>query len=381
LHPGDIHEGSLLKIRPHSELYRGEYKTKILHLGDKTWLIAMPEEKGRFIPLPVGTVIDVKFLHEQRPYFQSEIVARSFTGGRNLTITAPGSISRAGRKVKGHSGKEKRSRVIAFSSGKGGVGKSTIILNVALALQILGKKTCIIDADLGTANIDILLQLEAPYNLYHLIEGQREIEEIIVCGPQGLLLVPGGSGLEVLANLREWQFSRLITAFNKLESIVDYLLLDTGAGVSRNVTNFLLAADEIVLIATPDPHAIMDVYSLIKILKNYEVTSAIKLIVNMTEKEEEAYQVWNVISAASREFLGLPVEYLGLIPFSNVIALSVKKQEPFFLSYPKHKVSTNILKITRLLAGISLEKEERDSLPFIYRLRNIFLRNNNIPAS
>ncbi|MDO9533829.1 MAG: AAA family ATPase [Bacillota bacterium] len=357
-----------MKIKPRSELYRGEFTTTVLDQKEKTWVIGMPEVKGKFIPLPVGTVVEVSFLDGNKPSFQSEIVGRSFIGGRNLTITAPLSISRGGR-----NGKNKSvGRVIAFSSGKGGVGKSTITINVALALQSLGKRCCIIDVDLGTANVDVLLQLKTPYNLYDLISGEKEIEDIIVTGPQGLLLVPGGSGLDELANLKEWQFSRLISAFNKLEEAVDYLLLDTGAGVSRNVTNFLMAADEIVLIAVPEPHAIMDVYSLIKVLTRYEIKSRIKLIVNKVEEEEEAYNVWNTISSVSREFLDLPVEYLGLIPYSDTIALSVKKQEPFLLYNPKHPAAKNFLRITELLTGEESKKEETGFLPFINKLKRIF---------
>jgi len=360
-------EGTILKIKPRSELYRGEFTTTVLGQGEKTWVIGMPEVKGKFIPLPVGTIVEVSFLDGNSPSFQSEIVGRSFGGGRNLTITSPLAISRGGRNGKNKSA----SKVIAFSSGKGGVGKSTITINVALALQLLGKRSCIIDVDLGTANVDVLLQLNTPYNLYDLISGEKEIEDIIVTGPQGLLLVPGGSGLDELANLKEWQFSRLISAFNKLEEEVDYLLLDTGAGVSRNVTNFLMAADEIVLIAVPEPHAIMDVYSLIKVLTRYEINSRIKLIVNKVEEEEEAHNVWNTISSVSREFLDLPVEYLGLIPYSDAIALSVKKQEPFLLHNRKHPAAQNIIRITELLTG-ETSKKETGFLPFINKLKRIF---------
>lgn len=364
-------ESLILKVTPRSSLYKGSYITKVLSEGERAWVISMPEVKGRFIPLPVGTILEVEFVNVKRPPFQAEVLNRSFGSGRNLTISAPGTVSRGGRDTK-----SKHCRVIAFSSGKGGVGKSTIIINVALALNFLGNRCCIIDVDLGTANVDTLLKVNAPYNLHHLVEGEKNIEEIIVKGPEGLLLVPGGSGLDKLANLKEWHFSRLISAFNRLEDMADYLLLDTGAGVSRNVTNFLLAADEIVLIATPEPHAIMDVYALIKVLANYEIKSSIKLIVNKIEKEEEALHVWNTISAASRHFLNIPVENLGYIPYSKAIALSVKKQEPFFLTSPKSNVTENILKISEMLAGspkeIGIEKE-KGHLPFIHRLKKIIL--------
>lgn len=356
----------LLKIIPHSSLYRGEYLTRVLSKGEKSWVIEMPEERGKFIPLPVGTVVEVFFVNIHGAPFQSEIVARGFKEGRTLTIASPGSISRGGRDNRSR----EMARVIAVSSGKGGAGKSTVVINLALALQSLGKKTCIVDVDLGTANVDFLLQINAKYNLFHLVNGQKEIEEIIIHGPQGLMLIPGGAGMDEIANLKEWQFSRLISAFNKLDSYVDYLFLDTGSGVSRNVTNFLLAADEIVLVATPDPHAIMDVYSLIKVLANYEVQSRIKLIVNKSQEEREAYNIWDAISTASRQFLNLPVEYLGTIPRSEAIALSVKKQEPFLLKYPKHHAAQKILEISKLLIGTTSEKKE-EKLSFIHKLKKV----------
>lgn len=358
-------ESAVLKIIPRSSLYRGEYITRVISRGEKSWVIAMPEERGRFIPLPVGTVVEVSFINVPGASFQSEIIARSFKEGRTLTIASPDAISRGGRE-KNPAG---LARVIAISSGKGGAGKSTVTINLALAMLSLGKKTCIVDADLGTANVDFLLQVKAPYNLSHLLNGQKEIEEIIVYGPQGLMLVPGGSGLVELANLKDWQFSRLISAFNKLDAYVDYLLLDTGSGVSRNVTNFLLAADEIVLVTTPDPHAIMDVYSLIKVLASYEVQSAIKLIVNKAEKEQEAYHIWNTVSTASRHFLNLSVEFLGIIPRCEAIALSVRKQEPFFLHHRKHYAAEKILKISKLLIGSTSVGNKKEGVSFIHKLK------------
>lgn len=360
-----------IRITPHNPIYKGPYTTRVLSRGDNSWIIAMPEDGKRFVPLPISTILDVECLHGNEPKFTTEVLDRNFRGLRTLTIAEPGAISR------GSGGKHTPLRVIAFSSGKGGVGKSMMIINVALALQQLGKKCCLIDVDLGTADIDTLLNLETPYNLYHVLKGEKRIEEILVKGPEGLLLVPGGSGLQNLANLREWQFSRLISAFNDLSAMTDFLLLDTGAGVSRNVTNFLMAAEEIVLVASPEPHAIMDVYALIKVLAYFDNRSRLKLVVNKTENAEEAQLIWNAVNSASRQFLNLNVEFLGHIPNSKAILNSIKKQEPFILKHPRHEVARSFQRIAELLAGEKPEDpldKETQPVSFLMKLKESIFR-------
>ncbi len=356
-----------IRIIPHNPIYKGPYLTRVLTRGENSWIIAMPEDGKRFVPLPISTIIDIEFLQGSDRKFTTEVLDRNFRGLRTLTIAKPGAISR------GKGEKQTGVRVIAFSSGKGGGGKSTVIINVALGLQLLGKKCCLIDADLGTADIDTLLNLEAPYNLNHILKGEKDIEDILVKGPEGVLLVPGGSGLQNLANLKEWQFSRLIAAFNNLNNMADFLLLDTGAGVSRNVTNFLMAADEIVLVASPEPHVIMDVYALIKVLAFFKIKSRLKLVVNKTEKPDEAHLIWTAINSASRQFLDVHVEFLGHIPSSKAVLRSIKKQEPFILKYPRHEAARNFLKIAELLAGEESLKKETQPASFLLRLKeNIF---------
>ena len=187
------------------------------------------------------------------PSFQAEVLAREFKPEPLLTITLPDTVSRGGRNGPGSGA----TRVIAITSGKGGVGKTTLAINLAIALSRLRLRVCLIDVDLGTANVDFLLRLNAPYNLSHLIRGEKELKEIIVEGPEGLRIIPGSSGLVDLANLSEWQYSRLIHAFNRLDRECDLLILDTGAGIAANVTNFLVAADTVLVVTTPDPHAML----------------------------------------------------------------------------------------------------------------------------
>ncbi len=360
--------GAVLKLKPRSAVYKSEYFSQVVSTKEGALVITMPNDRGRLIPLPVGTLLEVWFVNGEAAPFQAEIIGRSFGGNRTITITAPGAISRGGRaEINDQSGK-----VLAITSGKGGVGKSTLAVNIGLALQGLGKRCCLIDVDLGTANIDVLMRLQPVFNINHLVQGEREIEEVLVRGPSGILLVPGGSGLEDVANMRERQFSRLISAFNKLESFADYLILDTGAGVSKNVINFLLAADEILLVTTPDPHAIMDAYSLIKVLSNYEVQSGIKLIVNKAEKEDDAHRVWDTVSSVSRKFLGLPVELLGMLPDSKAVSSSVRRQSPFYLE-GKRGPAENVLKMAEMLSGVSGRQNEKGLSSFIQKLKEVMM--------
>ena len=170
--------------------------------------------------------------------------------------------------------------MIAITSGKGGVGKTTLSINLCLALQQLGYRVCLIDVDLGTANVEFLLNLNAPYNIGHLLNGELSLNEILVEGPDGLTILPGASGLEKLANLNEWQFTRLVNSFNVIDKNYDLVILDTGAGISSNVTNSLMAADEILLVTNHDPHAVLDAYALIKTVSQLREKLNIKLVDN-----------------------------------------------------------------------------------------------------
>ncbi|MFZ5943688.1 MAG: MinD/ParA family protein [Bacillota bacterium] len=240
-------------------------------------------------------------------------------------------------------GKEYPTKVITIASGKGGVGKTNFTLNLGLALAEFGQRVLILDADLGMANIDVILGVSPKYNLYHVINGEKELEEIIIDGPKGIRIIPGGSGIYELADLKEWQLERFLIKLSALDSESDYLLIDTGAGISRNVLNFTLAADEIFIVTTPEPTSLTDAYGLIKTLNKHKFIGKIKIIVNKAISYEEGEISAKKLQIVANRFLkNCNPEIMGYILEDKVVSASVKKQQPFILSYPSSKAAEGV---------------------------------------
>lgn len=235
----------------------------------------------------------------------------------------------------------RRARVIAVTSGKGGVGKSSLTVNLGIVLTEAGRRVGILDADLGLANVDILLGLSPAHNLTHVLFGQRTLSEIATYGHGGLVLYPGGSGVTELADLSQWRLERFLRAIAELDDQLDTLLIDTGAGIARGVVSFLHAADELVVVTTPEPTAIADAYAVVKSVALRKETATIHLVVNMARSSGEAHSVWRSMNAILRQFLSRPVqlELLGHIPSDPSVGRSVLEQVPFVLSHPKASAS------------------------------------------
>lgn len=248
-------------------------------------------------------------------------------------------------------GKESNTRVITIASGKGGVGKSNFTVNLALALSDLGKKVLVLDADLGLANIDLLLGISPPYNLYHIIHQHKELTDIIFDGPKGLKIIPGGSGIHELADLKEWELERFLTKLAIIEQQFDFLLIDTGAGISKNVLNFTLAADDIFVLTTPEPTSLADAYGLIKTLNRYRFPGSIKIVVNRVYSKKEGEIAASKLRVVANRFLtNCQLDIVGSIPEDKRIGEAVRKQEPFLLAYPNSAVTENIYRIAANLS-------------------------------
>lgn len=232
-----------------------------------------------------------------------------------------------------------KTRIFAVTSGKGGVGKTNLTINLALALMKLGQRVTVLDADLGLANVDVVLGLKAEHNLSHLINGGKSIKDIISVGPNGLQVIAGGSGMQDLANLSRKRIQKFINTLSELEGMADILIIDTGAGLARNVMSFVLAADEVIVICTPEPTAITDAYGLVKTLYQQKPDSKVHLVVNRVENAEEANETANKFTVVAQRFLQFPVATLGYVLDDSCVSKAVKTQEPFFLKYPKSKAS------------------------------------------
>ncbi|MCK8823531.1 MinD/ParA family protein [Fuchsiella alkaliacetigena] len=250
-------------------------------------------------------------------------------------------------------------RTYTVTSGKGGVGKTNFTVNLALALQSEDKNIAIIDADLGMANIDVILGLTPQYNLGHVISGKREIMEIVAEGPGGLNIIPGVSGIESLANLSEYQLQNLIAGWEVLENEFDIILIDTGAGISKKVVNFILAADEAIVLCTPEPTAITDAYGVIKVISNNQKDAKINLVINQIESSKEGNRVSKRIIEVAKEFLDIELDILGSIPKDKSVTQAVKKQNPFLLEFPDCEASIAIKDIRNKILDIQIEEKEK----------------------
>lgn len=240
---------------------------------------------------------------------------------------------------------EKLTRVIVVTSGKGGVGKSTLALNLSLELSSLGKKVILFDGDLGMANIDIMLGLVPKYNLYHFINNQKSLKDIMINGPAGLKIIPGGSGIRELANLEDDKISRILMEMGKLDGEYDFMIVDTGAGISDNVMRFLLAADDVIILTTPEPTSLTDAYGIVKGVNNCGYKGDIFLIVNRVSKESEGVLVAQKFKLVSSKFLGLDIKILGHILQDPQVEQAIRRQEAFIQVFPKTIAAKNIMNI------------------------------------
>ena len=242
------------------------------------------------------------------------------------------------------------SRVVAVTSGKGGVGKSSLILNLSLALAERGQRVVILDADLGLANINIMLGYEPIYTLWDVVEGRVALKETLQNGPSGVRIIPGGSGITELARLNSVEISRIIAGFQQLEGECDWLMIDTSAGISDSVLAFVLAADEALVVTNPEPTALADAYGLIKAVWEQEGRVALKLIMNRVLAREQGVRLGQRLTDLADKALSQAVEFLGQVGEDANVARAVIRQEPFYTAYPRTEASIAVGEIAdRLL--------------------------------
>jgi flagellar biosynthesis protein FlhG len=266
-------------------------------------------------------------------------------------------------------------RVIAVTSGKGGVGKTNLAVNLALAMAQKGKKVLLFDADMGLANVDVMLGLIPQFNLLHVLNGEKTLPEIVMEGPIGIRLVASGSaGVQELADLSESQRARFLTALQELQHRSEVILIDTGAGLHRNVMAFALAAEEVVVVTTPEPTALMDAYGMIKILHREKRDPQIHIVVNMAATPAEAEEAGRKLVILSKRFLDLEVEYLGFLPRDPNMVRAVKEQKPILLSAPTSPAALGLSRLTERLLSGKPGDGEGNLLQFFKKVTQIFSR-------
>jgi len=242
-------------------------------------------------------------------------------------------------------------RAIAVASGKGGVGKTSLTVNLALCLARMGVRVTLFDADLGLANAEVMMGLTPRYSLYEVLYGDKTIEEITVQGPLGINVISGGSGFMEMANLDHARRQWLVKMFNRFSGHGEVLLIDNGAGINKNVLSFVAAAGEVIIVVTPDPTSLTDAYALIKVLANYKVHSEVYLVVNRATDKREAANTLNRIRTVAGRFLDIKINDLGWIPEDKSVIQAIKKQQPFFLTSPGSPASRSVAGMAQFLIG------------------------------
>lgn len=240
---------------------------------------------------------------------------------------------------------KKVARTITVTSGKGGVGKTSTVANLAVCLAQAGQRVIILDADLGLANIDVVFGIRPQHNLMDVINGDMDLDEIMVQGPCGIQIIAGGSGVAELAQLKSEKAEKLFAQLKFLEDKADFLLIDTGAGISDGVISFCHAADQIVVITNPEPTSLADAYGIIKIISSRRPESYISVLVNRVENEEEGNLVQERLRNVSEEFLNFKLHSLGYLPQDRQMHIAVRQQVPLLLFSPMSPAAKGIRKI------------------------------------
>lgn len=239
--------------------------------------------------------------------------------------------------------KPKPVRVMAVTGGKGGVGKTNVSVNLATAFAQAGRQVLLLDADLGLANVDVLLGLYPKLNLSNVLSGERTLEEVIIDGPCGVMIIPSASGLQEMTSLSSIIHAGLIRAFSDLSHDLDVLIIDTAAGISDGVTSFCRAAQEVIIVVCDEPASITDAYALIKVLnKQYEI-NRFRIIANMTRELKEGFVLYKKLLKATDLFLDVTLDYMGAVPYDEYLRRAVQKQRAVVDLYPRCK-SANAFK-------------------------------------
>lgn len=254
-------------------------------------------------------------------------------------------------------------RIITVTSGKGGVGKSNTSINLAIQFRKMGKKVIILDADFGLANIEVMFGAVPKYNLYDLIYQGKNIQEIITWGPMEVGFISGGSGIAGMANLSREYLAYIVQNLAQLDSIADIIIVDTGAGISDAVLEFLVASGEILLVTTPEPTSITDSYSLLKALNRHPrfdgTMSQVKMIANRVEREGEGKTLFDKLNTVVSRYLKLPMTYLGEIPQDVKLSRAVMQQTPVSIKDPEAKSSLAYERIAKVLMHMETDMQVR----------------------
>lgn len=262
---------------------------------------------------------------------------------------------------------EAATRVYAITSGKGGVGKTAVVANMAVAMAKMGKKVLILDADLGLANIDVVFGLAPKYNLNHFFSGDYELPEILVEAPHGIMILPAGSGVQNFTRLNARQKLKLLDGLDSMHNDFDFVLIDTEAGISENVTYFNTAAQEILVVTTPDPTAITDAYALMKLLSTQYHEKAFNLVVNQVQNENEALDVYRKLTMVANRYLDISIDFLGSIPADKQMVEAIRKQRVMVDLFPSSKISSAFSQLASTICSEVPQATPKGGVQFFWK--------------
>jgi flagellar biosynthesis protein FlhG len=258
-------------------------------------------------------------------------------------------------------------RVITVTSGKGGVGKTNVVANLAIALARTGKRVLVLDADLGLGNIDVLLGLAPKYTLEHVLSGARSLSEIMLEGPSGIRILPASSGLPQLTALTEAHHVILQSELEQIAHMFDVLLIDTGAGIASNVTFFAAAAQSIIVVVSPEPTSLTDAYALMKVLLRQYRERRFHVLVNLAKSPNEAARVFSKLQVAVGRFLQISIEYLGAVPLDDYLPLAVTQQRAVLDRYPQAPSSRAFVSLTDTVDRLAVPELPKGTVQFLWQ--------------
>jgi len=255
-------------------------------------------------------------------------------------------------------------KVVAVTGGKGGVGKTNLSVNLSVALAELRRRVVLMDADLGLANVDVLLGLQAQYTLADVLDGSKSIRDVLVQGPAGIKIVPASSGVQQMASLSPVEHASLINAFSELDDQMDIFVVDTAAGISDTVTSFVRAAQEVIVVVCDEPSSITDAYALMKVLNVEHDVFRFRVIANMTRSPQEGINLFNKLNTVCEKYLDASLLYLGHVPFDENVRKAVQKREALIRFSPRSKAASAIRVIAQKIDQWPVQNAARGHLEF-----------------
>lgn len=257
-------------------------------------------------------------------------------------------------------------KVIAVTGGKGGVGKTNISVNLGIALAEMRRRVVLMDADLGLANVDLLLGLQAQFNLSDVLSGSRTLQQVMLHGPAGLKVIPASSGVQKMAALSPGEHAGIIHAFSELGDQMDVLLIDTAAGISDTVVSFVRAAQEAVIVVCDEPSSITDAYALMKVLNQDNGVMRFRVIANMCRSVAEGQKLFNKLNTVCERFLDASIQYLGAVPFDENLRKAVQSRKPLLEYAPRSKAAQAIRVIAQRLDQLPVQRNAKGHLEFFF---------------